>query len=145
MTNFNDAEITDLYVGATSAPGVQDDAPNAPAIGGPAEKRFDVTLEMVAGGGLTGPYTLFITCSNVSDTKAAPATMVPTPGPLNGLHDFEKPPWDNPAPGLWTFHHHETINVPADAAGKIYQYTAALVSSNNQVVSIKQSDLFILV
>jgi hypothetical protein len=145
MTNFNDAEITDLYVGATSSPGVQDDAPNAPAIGGPAEKNFDVTLEMVAGGGLTGPYTLLITCSNVSDTTAAPAAMVPAPGPLNGPYAFEKAPWANPAPGLWTFHHHETINVPAGAADKVYQYTAALVSSNNQVVSIRQSARFILV
>jgi hypothetical protein len=145
MTNFNDAEITDLYVGATSAPGVQDDAPNAPAIGGPGGKQFDVTLEMVAGGGLAGPYTLLITCSNVSDTTAAPATMVPGPGPLNGAYDFEKPPWESPAPGLWTFHHHATINVPAGATDKLYQYTAALVSSTNQVVSIKQSDLFILV
>jgi hypothetical protein len=145
MTNFNDAEITDLYVSATSAPGVQDDAPNAPAIGGPAGTQFDVTLEMVAGGGLTGPYTLWITCSNVSDTKPAPAAMVPGSGPLNGPYNFEKPPWDNPAPGLWTFHHHETINIPAGAGDKVYRYTAALVSSNNQVVSIKQSDLFILV
>ncbi|HXW46155.1 MAG TPA: hypothetical protein VEL03_15315 [Streptosporangiaceae bacterium] len=145
MTNFNDAEITDLYVGPTSSPGVQDDAPNAPATGGAGLKNYDVTLEMVAGGGLNGPYTLHITCSNVSDTTPAPAAMVPIPGPLNGLHDFEKPPWDNPAPGLWTFHHHETIKIPAGAAHKVYQYTAALVNSNNQVVSIKQSDPFILV
>lgn len=38
-----------------------------------------------------------------------------------------------------------TLKVPGGVANKVFQYTAALVSANNQVVSIKQSDLFILV
>jgi hypothetical protein len=49
------------------------------------------------------------------------------------------------APGLWTFDQHVTLKVPAGPETRSYQYTAALVSANNQVVSIKQSDLFILV
>ena len=44
--NFNDAEISSLYV---SENGIQDDAPNAPA-GGP----FNLILEMVAGPALPG-------------------------------------------------------------------------------------------
>jgi hypothetical protein len=140
MTNFNDAELTSLYVSATSAPGIQDDAPNAPGGG-----SFDVTLEMVAGGGLgTGAYTLFLTCSNISDTVPAPAVLVPG-GPLNGAHNFGTAPWVLSAPGLWTFDQRATLKIPPGAQNKVYQYTAALVSANNQVVSIKQSDLFILV
>ena len=49
------------------------------------------------------------------------------------------------APGLWTFNQHVTLKFSPAVANKVYQYTAALVSGNNQVVSIKQSDLFILV
>jgi hypothetical protein len=145
MSNLNDAEITALYVSAVNAPGIQDDVPNAPAVPGAPIPAFDVTLEMVAGGGLgTGAYTLSITCSNVSDTVPASAVLVPG-GPLNGLHSFGTPPWVLSAPGLWTFDQRITLKIPAGAGNKVYQYTAALVSANNQVVSIKQSDLFILV
>ena len=145
MPNFNDAEITALYVSAGSAPGVQDDVPNAQGVPGPPVPYFDVTLEMVAGGGLgTGVYTLVLTCSNISDTVPAPAVLVPG-APLNGPHAFGTPPWVLSAPGLWTFNQHATLKVPPGAANKVYQYTAALVSANNQVVSIKQSDLFTLV
>ena len=63
--NFNDAEITSLYV---SENGIQDDAPNAPS-GGP----FNVILEMVAGAGLTGPYTVSVTCSDLTLTAPGPA------------------------------------------------------------------------
>ncbi|MGH3189074.1 MAG: hypothetical protein ACRDPY_33980 [Streptosporangiaceae bacterium] len=84
MSNLNDAEITDLYVSATSVPGVQNDVPNARGVAGSPLPEFDVTLEMVAGADLgTTPYTLFLTCTNVSDT--APASAVLIPGvPLNG-------------------------------------------------------------
>jgi len=145
MPNLNDAEITALYVSAVAAPGVQDDVPNAPGVPGPPLPAFDVTLEMVAGGGLgTSAYTLFLTCSDVSGTVPAPAFLVPGP-PLNGPHAFGTPPWVLSAPGLWTFSQHVTLKVVPAVGNKVYQYTAALVSANNQVVSIKQSDLFILV
>jgi len=145
MPNFNDAEITALYVSVINAPGIQDDVPNAPAVPGAPIPAFDVTLEMVAGGGLgTGAYTLFLTCSNVSDTVPAPAVLVPG-APLNGPHTFGTAPWVLSAPGLWTFDQRATLKIPPGAGNKVYQYTAALVSASNQVVSIKQSDLFILV
>ena len=99
---------------------------------------------MVAGGGLgTGAYTLFLTCSNVSDTVPALAALVPG-APLNGPHNFGRA-WVLSAPGLWTFDQRATLKFLPAAGNKVYQYTAALVSANNQVVSIKQSDLFILV
>jgi len=44
MPNFNDAEITAIYVSHKASPRVQDDAPNAPTSG----DAYDVTLEMVA-------------------------------------------------------------------------------------------------
>ena len=136
MTNFNDAEITSLYVSATTAPGIQDDAPNAPGGG-----DFDVTLEMVAGGALAGPYKLITTCSNVS--KTAPTGLNP-PSPLNGTASFAVAPWTG---GPTTFVFNQSVTIPLSVGaggGDVYQYTASLLSSTGQIVSTKQSDLFTL-
>jgi hypothetical protein len=134
--NFNDAEITALYV---SENGIQDDAPNAPS-GGP----FNVILEMVAGAGLTGPYTVSVTCADLTLTATAPAVLIPTV--LNGPGNFGTGPgWTGVGPLANVFS--ETVSVgpePAGDKGHVYQYTAALVTSNGQIVSIKQSDPFIL-
>jgi hypothetical protein len=137
VTNFNDAKITSLYVSATSAAGIQDDAPNAPGGG-----NFDVTLEMVAGGGLTGPYTLITTCGNVSDT--GPAAALNPGAPLNGPANFAAAPWTG-GPTTFVFDQTVTITLAAGAGGgKVYRYTASLLSSNGQIVSTMQSDLFTL-
>jgi hypothetical protein len=139
--NFNDAEITSLYV---SEPGavrdIQDDAPNAP--GG---TKFRVTLEMVAGGGVGGKYHLKTTCSDLTETSH-PVALDPPVGPLNtpvgGELFATSPPWK--ADGAhWVFNHSETINPPA-AKGHVYRYTASLHSDNGQIVSIRESDPFIL-
>jgi hypothetical protein len=136
--NFNDAEITSLYV---SENGIQDDAPNAPAGG-----TFNVILEMVAGAGLTGPYTLVTTCSDLSATASAPAVLIPG-GALNGSGNFGSGAGWTPAPPLANvFNQSEVVGPePAPDKGHVYQYTAALYSSNGQIVSIKQSDPFVLV
>lgn len=137
MTNFNDAEITSLYVSAASAPGIQDDAPNVPGGG-----NFDVTLEMVAGGALTGPYTVITTCSNVSDT--APDAALNPGAPLNGPANFAVAPWTG-GPTTYVFNQTVPITLAVGAGGgKVYQYTAALLSSNGQIVSTVQSELFTL-
>lgn len=134
--NFNDAEISSLYV---SENGIQDDAPNAPA-GGP----FNLILEMVAGAGLTGPYTVSITCSDLSATAPAPAALIPTA--LNGTGNFGSGPgWTGAGPLANVFS--QTVPVgpePAGDKGHVYQYTASLVTTNGQIVSIKQSDPFVL-
>jgi hypothetical protein len=138
MTNFNDAEITGLYVSASGAPGIQDDAPNAPGGG-----DFDVTVEMVAGGALaTQKYHLHTTCANVSAAASAPALN--PGGPLNGTHEFGVAPWAG-GPATFTFKKPVKITLaPGAGKGDVYQYTAALVSSTGQVVSTLQSDLFVL-
>jgi hypothetical protein len=138
--NFNDAQITSLYVGEDgSVAGIQDDAPNSPA-----GKKFRVTLEMVAGGGVAGTYDLLTTCSDVTDSAAA-ASLNPG-APLNGPGAFAGPEWKvdtGVGPNDSVFSHTVVIS-PPKVPGHIYWYTAALRSSNGQIVSIKQSDLFIL-
>jgi hypothetical protein len=139
MPNFNDAKITSLYVAQTGVTDIEDDAPNAPAQG-----PFSVTLEMVAGGAVAGPYSLVTSCSDLSETAPAPAVMTPA-GALNGAGAFAAAPWVSVGPEDWVFNQAVTIPLP-DGAGKghVYQYTAALTNPNGQIVSIRQSDPFIL-
>jgi hypothetical protein len=138
--NFNDAQITSLYVGEDgSVADVQDDAPNAPAA-----KKFRVTLEMVAGGGVAGPYELITTCSDLTDT--APAAALTPPAPLNGPGTFGGVEWQvdtGVGPADRVFKHTKVI-APPKVRGHVYRYTAALRSGNGQIVSIRQSDPFIL-
>jgi hypothetical protein len=138
--NFNDAAITSLYVSVAGTPiDIEDDAPNAPAGG-----KYDVTLEMVAGGGVAGPYTLTVTCSDLTATASAPGVLKPA-GPLNGAGNFGTPPWKSAGPLANVFN--ETVTVgpePAADKGHVYQYTAVLHSNNGQIVAIKQSDPFVL-
>jgi hypothetical protein len=140
--NFNDAEITSLYVSVAGTPiDIENDAPNAPAGG-----KYNVTLEMVAGAGLAGGYTLDISCSDLTLTAPAPPVLKPG-APLNGPGTFgASPPWKSAGPLANVFN--ETVTVgpePAADKGHVFQYTASLVSGNGQVVSIKQSDPFVLV
>jgi hypothetical protein len=141
MPNFNDAKITSLYVnGDGSVSDIQDDAPNAPGGG-----KFDVTLEMVAGEGVLGNYTLTTSCTDLTNSAAAPAGL--TPGtPLNtATGSFQGGDWKKiPGPtAYWTFNHSVKVGPPG-AAGHAYRYTAVLHNSNGQIVSVKESEPFIL-
>lgn len=70
--------------------------------------------------------------------------MTPPPGPLNGGGAFASPPWQVTG-GDWTFDQTVTLPMPAKTREHIFRYTIALVSANNQIVDIKQSEPFILV
>lgn len=140
--NLHDAKITSLYV---SEPGpvadIEDDAPNANT---PAGTSFRVTLEMVAGIAVTGTYHLRTTCSDLTETVNAPGLA---PGaPLNTPplgHPFG-PPW-TPDGSRYVFN--QSVGVPpppASKKGHVYRYTASLYTNNGEIVSIKQSDPFIL-
>jgi hypothetical protein len=138
--NFNDAKITSLYV---SEPGavkdIQDDAPNANTATG---TKFRVTLEMVAGTGVGGKYDVKTTCSDLTDTAAAPGL---NPGaPLNATGDlFQTGAWVADGPNRYVFNQSELISKPT-VRGHVYRYTASLYSDNGQIVSIRESDPFVL-
>ena len=146
MPNFNDAEITAIYVSHKASPRVQDDAPNAPAAG----DAFDVTLEMVAGNALyTGAYTLTVSCADLTAWTPAPASMIPTASPFDKNGTFGGPGWKTAGPGpqYLTFSNTETVNgkKPVGGDDHVYQYTVSLVNASGQVVSVKQSDEFVLI
>jgi hypothetical protein len=141
MTNFNDAKITSLYVSERGAiKDIEDNAPNSPGGG-----KFRVTLEMVAGGAVAGQYHLHTTCSDLTETQHAVTLDPPVGSPLNpapGTASFEHPPWKHD--GMhWVFNESVTID-PPNHKGHVYRYTAALHSDNGQVVSMRESEPFIL-
>jgi hypothetical protein len=141
MPNFNDAKITSVYVNALgSVADIQDDAPNASTPG----SQFDVTVEMVAGMGLnTQLYTLSTSCTDITDTTAAPAVLLPG-SPLNSttVKFGDTPEWKQISALYMVFNN--SLPVGPGVAGHVYQYTAALYNGTGQVVSIKQSEPFIL-
>jgi len=140
VPNVNDAEITAIYVSQTNSPGVQDDAPNAQNPGA----SFDVTLEMVAGWTLgSGTYQLLVSCADITTMAPAPASMIPAFPPAGTPTFGESPQW-KPITNLY-YTYSDTETAGGGASGHVYQYTVVLLSGNGQAVSIKQSDLFVLV
>jgi hypothetical protein len=137
--NDNDAKLTDLIT-AQSGSTVEDNAPNAPA-----QPGFDLVVEAVAGhaiGNGGGPYTLTITAIDLTTVAAAPALQPVIPAQSFDLGTGWKPN------GL-DFVYNNTFPIAAPAggpfAGHTLQYVGSLVNKNAQVVSIIESEPFVLV
>jgi hypothetical protein len=140
--NANDAKLAELTT-APSGSMVEDSAPNAPASG-----SFDLLLEAVAGsvlGNSGAPYTLTV--------SAIDLTAVSQPWPVQTLHQaFDAASgWKLSGVGP-DYEYTQTfpIAVPGNGpggqlAGHTLQAVVSLISQNGQVVSIIQSDPFVLV
>jgi hypothetical protein len=137
--NANDAQLTELTT-AQSGSTVEDNAPNAP--GQPA---FDVVVEAVAGsavGGSGAPYTLTVTAMDLTNVAAAPALK---PTITNPQHFDLATGWKPSGPD---FEYSQSFSItvpPGQYAGHVLQYVASLVNQNGQIVSIMESDPFVLV
>ena len=144
MPQANDAEITDVY-SASVALDVEDNEPNTPAPGvAPPNPTFDIQLEMVAGnviGSGAGNYTLTITC--IDETTGLPNGQLSVP-PV--VQEFKLPLWVASTPAGNFFSKQKfTKTVPPGVQGHVFRYIATLVSENNDVVSFRESNRFILV
>lgn len=144
MPQANDAEITDVY-SASVALDVEDNEPNTPAPGvTPPNPTFDIQLEMVAGnviGSGAGNYTLTITC--IDETTGLPNGPLSVP-PV--VQEFKLPLWVASTPAGNFFSKQKfTKTVPPGVQGHVFRYIATLVSENNDVVSFRESNRFILV
>jgi hypothetical protein len=140
--NANDAKLTALTT-APSGSTVEDSAPNAPASG-----SFDLVLEAVAGcvlGNGGAPYTLTVSTIDL--------TSVSRPWPVQTLHQAfdEGSGWKLSGAGP-DYEYTQTfpIAVPGNGpggqlAGHTLQAVVSLISQNGRVVSIIESDLFVLV
>ena len=142
--NASDARLTQLFVAVDNSQ-TQDDSPNE--TGGVAGNTYDLHLRAEAGSAIGdggGDYTLSITAFNVSKGVAEP-----------GLNPFANPQaeeFKNTAPGNWgpvgvDFIKQETYNITIPNTvprGDVFQYTAQMLGLNLEVISIIQSDLFVL-
>jgi hypothetical protein len=139
--NANDAKLTELTT-APSGSTVEDNAPNAPA-----SSSFDLIVEGVAGsalGNCGAPYTLTI--------SAIDLTAVNQPWAVQSLHQaFDAASgWKLSGSGpdyecTQTFPVAVPGGLGGPLAGHTLQYVASLVSQGGQVVSVIQSDPFVLV
>jgi hypothetical protein len=141
--NANDAQLIEVLT-AQHGSTVEDNAPNAPAPGQVAPATYDVVIEGNAGnviGNSGGPYTLTVTAIDLTTmTPAAPLSV----GPV--AQNFNTPTWKPNGPDDYDTQQSFAITVPAGTyAGHVLQYVASLVSVNDQVVSILQSEPFTLV
>ena len=142
--NANDAQLIEVLT-AQHGSTIQDNAPNAPAPGQAAAATFDVVIEGNAGnviGNSAAPYTLTVTAMDLTAMTAA-ANL----NPVIPAQSFSVPLWNKNGPDDYDTQQSFTVNVPNPNpyAGHVLQYVASLVSVNDQVVSILQSEPFTLV
>jgi hypothetical protein len=142
--NANDARMTQLFT-AVDGSSTQDDSPNE--TGAVAGDTYDLRMNAEAGsaiGDSSANYTLTITAFNVSKGVAEPLL-----NPVGSPFKEEFNTGDNWQPaGVVDFVKQETYDIDIDPLvprGDVYQYTAQLVADNFEVVSIIQSNLFVLV
>lgn len=142
--NANDAQLTELTT-AQNGSTVEDNAPNAPA-----QPGFDLVIEAVAGnavGNSGAPYTLTVSAMDL--TLVAPASDL-VPFIANPQH-FDAPTGWKPSGPDFEYSQPFSITIPVLAggqrkyAGHTLQYVASLVNANGQIVSIIESDPFVLV
>jgi hypothetical protein len=143
--NANDAQLIEVLT-AQHLSTVEDNAPNAPAPGvTAAAPSYDLVIEGNAGnviGNSAGPYRLTATAMDLTTmTAAAPLSV----GPVT--QTFSPATWNPNGPDDYDTKQSFTITLPTPNpyAGHVLQYVASLVSVNDQVVSILQSEPFTLV
>jgi hypothetical protein len=142
--NANDAQLIEVLT-AQHGSTVEDNAPNAPAPGQVAATTYDVVIEGNAGnviGNSGGTYALSVTAMDL--TTMTPAANL---NPTVPAQAFNAPTWNKNGPDDYDTQQSFTVTVPSPNpyAGHILQYVASLVSVNDQVVSILQSESFTLV
>jgi len=141
LVNANDAMLAELAT-AQSGSMAKDDAPNAPVRSG-----FDLIVAAAAGSALGSsgaPYTLTI--------SAIDLTAVSQPWPPQILHQAfdEASGWKLSGTGpdyacTQTIPHTIPGGPGGPLAGHALRFVATLVSPGTQIVTIRQSDPFVLV
>jgi hypothetical protein len=142
--NANDAQLIEILTCQHTST-VEDNAPNAPGGNQNPATSYDVVVEGNAGnviGHSLAPYTLTVTAIDLTTMAAVPSLSI---GPL--AQTFNPTLWTSSGPDDYVTQQPFTITLPAvnPFAGHVLQYVASLVSANDEIVSILQSELFTLV
>jgi hypothetical protein len=152
--NANDARLVRLFTTETAVPPapaslVEDNSPNTSL--GAALATFDLVIEGEAGaniGGTGAPYTLAITCFDWTTGNLANAALAPTIPPQTFDGNAAKVLWKKSGSNFLTqqrFLIPNAGNLPAGLGNHIFVYTAVLVTQDFNIVSVVQSNLFLLV
>lgn len=140
----NDARLTRVYTAVTGST-VEEEIPDQPDAGEPADANFDLFVEAAAGNaiGTSGtPYTLTITGVNVTRQVVVPQLSSAAGEAFN-------------AGGGWTSSGDDfvktqniTFSLPLPAPSQpsdLYRFYVSLVTPNLQIASFAESNLFMLV
>jgi hypothetical protein len=140
----NDARLTRAYTAITGST-VEEDIPNQPDSGEPADTDFDLFVEAAAGNaiGTTGePYTLTITGVNVTKQVVVAQLTSAAGQAFNAANGWTSSGDDYVKTQKITF----TLPLAAPNAPKdLYRFYVSLVSDNLQIASFTESNLFMLV
>jgi hypothetical protein len=142
--NANDARFSQLFV-AGDGSRVQDDTPNES--GGTAGNVYDLLLKAEAGGTLGdsgASYKLFITAFDVTAGTAADVSLNPFGSPESENFNAGDN-WNASGDDFVKEQKYDITIANVVPRGHVFQYTATLIADNFEVVSIIQSDLFVLV
>jgi len=143
--NVNDAKLTRVYTAVTGGT-VEEDIPDQPDAGEPADPNFDLFIEAAAGNdvGTSGtPYTLTITA--VNETK-----QVVLPGPYSAVLNQAFDAANGWASNGDDFVKTQSITLPVptpapSAPNDLYRFYVSLVTPGLQIASFAESNLFMLV
>jgi hypothetical protein len=142
--NDNDARLTRVYTALTGST-VEENIPNQPDTGEPADTDFDLFVEVAAGNGVgsTGiPYTLTIT--GVNETKQV---VVPELSSENSQAFDASNGWASNGDDFVKTQN-ITFNLPLpgpNGPNDLYRFYVSLVTHNLQIASLAESNLFMLV
>ena len=142
--NDNDARLTRVYTAVTGGT-VQEDIPNQPDAGEPADANFDLFIEAAAGNavGTTGtPYTLTITGVNVTRQAVVPQLSSTSGQAFNAANGWTPSGDDYVKTQNITF----PLPLPGpNAPSDLYRFYVSLVTPNLQIASFTESNPFMLV
>jgi hypothetical protein len=142
--NDNDARLTRVYTALTGS-AVEEDIPNQPDTGEPADADFDLFIEAAAGnnvGSSATPYTLTITGVNVTKQVVVPTLTSVNNQAFNAGNGWVTSGDDFVKTQNITFN----LPLPAPSApNDLYRFYVSMVTPNFQVASIAESNIFMLV
>ena len=142
--NDYDARLTRVYTALTGST-VEEDIPNQPDTGEPADADFDLFIEAAAGnnvGSSSTPYTLTITGVNVTKQVVVPALSSASGEAFNAANGWISSGDDFVKTQNLTF----TLPLPAPSMpNDLYRFYVSLVTPNFQIALFAESNLFMLV
>ena len=141
--NNGHASLTRVYTALTGST-VEENAPNQPDVGEPADADFDLFVEAAAGNGIGNssiPYRLTITGVNETQQAVVPALSSVTNQAFDAANGWNSSGDDFVKTQRLTFQ----LPLPApNAPNDLYRFYVSLVTPNLQIASLAESNLFIL-